>query len=358
MFETFSRKVMILTVIITSLLSIILLSIFHRPFRFYLYSFFLPWLFDHPQISYYLGIRYEDDTIWRTDRTVSRVYIPGFIAQLLRIFIGMDFVLPDNVRKSFEYLQSKHGNEINMGQYFEQLDNKTINVIEFEDFLSRNVIIETNRVFKIIDQDQCDWLVVHSKALRTIVSALTISMWDGIKTAFFNFHHVIRMSLLLRSAPEHTRILLIAPQLALIHNFVKMIINKRGDMSDVQPYDFLEPVSRFFVATTVRPDGTVDLVFVKRQFDKKNNVNNRAFGPYGLQCPGALYTFKFIRDVTKFLKALTITVSGEPKYEGRRFSNMTNKEEILLTFRKNDGWESAENEVKDTVEPVEIDVDN
>lgn len=328
----------------TSTVSLIILAIFNKTFRFYCYSFFLPWLYDHPNVSKTLGIRYEDDETWKTDRKISRVYIPGFIAALLRIFIGMDFVLTDHVRKLFEFYQSRDGNNINMQRYFEELDNKTISVTEFEDFLSRNVIIETNRVFDILSKEDCDWLVIHSKALRTIVSALTVSMWDGIKVAFANFHHVIKMSLLLRSAPEEKRILLIAPQLALIHNFVKMIINKRGDMSEIQPYDFLEPVSRFFVATTDNLDGSTDLVFVNRKFDKRNNVNNRAFGPYGLQCPGALYTFKFIRDVTKFLKALDIFVDGEPKYEGRRFSIITNKDDIKLTFKKNHFWLDAVND--------------
>lgn len=326
---------MILAVFLTILVSIILLAYYYRPFRFYVYSFFLPWLYDHPKISQLLGIRYEEDTTWHTTRKDSRVYIPGFIAQLLRIFIGMDFVLEDDVRKIFEQLQQKYGKEIDMKKYFEELNGKTINLLEFEDFLSKNVIKETNRVFKIIDEEQCKWLVIHSKALRTIVSALTISMWDGIKTAITNFHHVVKMSLLLRSAPKQTRILLIAPQLALIHNFVKMIVNKRGDMSDVQPYDFLEPVSRFFVAESYNQEtGNIDLVFVNRKFDQRNTTNNRAFGPRGLQCPGALYTFKFIQDVTRFLKALKIEVSGTPKYEGRRFSNISNKEQIFFTFNK------------------------
>jgi hypothetical protein len=170
-------------------------------------------------------------------------------------------------------------------------------------------------------------------------------MWDGIKTAFWNFHHVVKMSLLLRSAPKQTRILLIAPQLALIHNFTKMIVNKRGDMSDVQPYDFLEPVSRFFVAESFNHEtGVTDLVFVNRKFDQRNTTNNRAFGPRGLQCPGALYTFKFIQDVTRFLKALQIDVQGQPRYEGRRFSNIANKEEILFTFHKLPGFDDMDEE--------------
>lgn len=343
------------TLIYTTLMNVLLFIFFwvvNPYFRFYWLSFALPYLYDRPRLSQFFGIRYEDDKTWKTTRKLSRVYIPGIIAQLLRIFIGMDFVLPDDVRKKFEFLQSVHAKKMDMKPYFEQLLGKTITLQEFEDFLSRNVIEETNRVFEVIPKSQCDWLVLHSKALKTIVSALTIDIWDGVKTAVRNFHHVIKMSEILRGAPEFTRILLIAPQLALIHNFSKMIVNKRGNMSEVQPYDFLNPVSRFFVAETIVEEGTpteyIQLVFVNREFDRTNNTNNRAFGPYGLQCPGALYTFKFIQDVTRFLQALDIKVEGTPIVKGRRFANIVNKDKIFLTFNKGEGW--------DTVQSKSIDI--
>lgn len=325
---------------ILAIIASILGMIVNRDFRFYCYSFFLPWLYDHPQISTLLGIRYVNDTEWKTNRDDSFPYIPGLIAMAIKLMINMSFVLKPDVRKRFEYLQSQKGRYISMKPYFESLCGKTITLEDFEDFLSRNIITETNRVFEIIPNDKCEWLVIHSKALRTIMSSITVSAWDGIKTAILNAHHVIRMSLILRSAPESTRILLIAPQLALITNFSKLIVNKRGSMGHLEPYDFLEPVSRFFVARTVE-NGYKELVFVNRLFDKTNTVNNRAFGPYGLQCPGSVYSFGFIRDVTKFLKALRITVKGEPIVKGLRFRNIVNKKDIFLTFEKGPDWDAA-----------------
>lgn len=327
---------MLFTILLGIFIGPIILARFYKPFRYYCFSFVLPQLYDNPKIAKFLGIRFEKDTEWKTNRRDSKVYIPGIIAQLLRWFIGMDFVLDVDTRHKFQKSQIEHKNDINMQPYFDQLEGKTLDVEEFEDFLSEIVVKEINRVYKIIDEEQEKYLLEHVKALRIIVSSLTISAFDGVKTAIIKFPHVIRLSLLLRRAPKETRIMLIAPLLALIHNFIKMIINQKGDMKDVEPYHFLEPVSRFFVAETLCDDGTTDLVFVIRDFDKRNTRNNLAFGPRGLQCPGQLFTFDFIRDVTKFLKNLKIDITGEPQYTkgSARFKNIINKKELKMTFHK------------------------
>ena len=51
---------------------------------------------------------------------------------------------------------------------------------------------------------------------------------------------------------------------------------------------------------------------------------------------GDLYATYIIQDVTKFLKALTITIDGTPSYKGRRFSNISNKDEIMMNFKWSD----------------------
>ena len=306
---------------------------FHWPTRFYIYSFFFPWLYDHPTISKFLGIRYEDNT-WKTNRVESRVYLSGMTVWILTRFMGMDFILEDHTRKIFEGLQMKKSKLINMERYLDELDGKSFTIVEFEDFLSKNVIKETNRLFEILGDDDCDWLVVHSKVLRTVFNSVTNNVFEGIKMALYNWKSMINMCILLRSVPEEKRILLIGPQLSLIHNFTKMIMNKNGDMSNVEPYDFLEPLSKFFVAHTINPDGSAQLVFLDRIFDKRNTTNNKAFGPNGLQCPAALYTFKFIQDVIKFLKLLTIEIDGKPVYKIGRFKDIVNKDEIMLSFKK------------------------
>ena len=49
--------------------------------------------------------------------------------------------------------------------------------------------------------------------------------------------------------------------------------------------------------------------------------------------------------MTKFLKAFDIQVLGEPKYEGRRFSTLSNKDDIKLVFNKNALWFDAVNDI-------------
>ena len=270
----------VISSIVSSIISSIILMYFYRPFRFYCYSFFFLWLNDHPRISKFLGIRYEEDSTWHTNRKESKVYLPGIIGSLIKLFIGTDFFLGDEIRKTFERVQQTNGKNFDMNKYFEELvtTNRTLTLSEFEDFLSKSMIKETNRVYEIISDEQCECFVRHSKALRTVISALTFSVWEGLKALIPNFHHVIKMSLILRSAPEHTRVLLLAPQLTLIHNFTNMIINKKGDMSDLEPHHFLEPVSKLFVAESINSQtGNPQLVFVSCKLDTRNTANNIAF---------------------------------------------------------------------------------
>lgn len=317
-------------VIIITIISVIW---FCKPLRFYLCSFWFTQLYNYPTLAKWLDIRYEKDSDWITNRKESRVYLPGITAWLLKLFIGMDFILDENVRKEFERIQFNHVKEFKMRNYFNELDNQIINLYEFEDFLSKSMIIETNRVFKILNDEYCDLFVTYSKALRTMMSALTFSIWEGIKATIINIPNIILMSMILRTCPKHKRILLLAPQLALIHNFTKMIVSKNGDMSDLQPHDFLEPISKLFVAETINPSVSKQLIFVSCEHDKRNNTSNTTFGPHGLQCPGAQYTIKFIKDVMKFLQIIQIKVNGTPKYKGERFNSIINKDEVTLSFK-------------------------
>src|SRR5690242_6562575 len=139
-------------VIIITIISIVW---FYKPLRFYLCSFWFTQLYNYPTLAKWLDIRYEKDSDWITNRKESRVYLPGITAWLLKLFIGMDFILDENVRKEFERIQFNHVKEFKMRNYFNELDNQTINLYEFEDFLSKSMIIETNRVFKILNDEYC-----------------------------------------------------------------------------------------------------------------------------------------------------------------------------------------------------------
>ena len=78
---------------------------FIKSFRFYVMSYFFSWLYEHPQIAKLVGIRFEDDKLWRTNRKESKVYLVGFFIELFKKFIGMDLILSDKVRKDFMKIQ-------------------------------------------------------------------------------------------------------------------------------------------------------------------------------------------------------------------------------------------------------------
>jgi len=100
-------------------------------------------------------------------------------------------------------------------------------------------------------------------------------------------------------------------------------------MNGFQPYEYLEPVSKYSVFVN-----NGQLVFVDRHLDENNNPSNKAFGPTGVQCPGNKFTFKFIQSIISFLQSFDIKIEGEAKFVGTRFINIANKDEIRLTFTK------------------------
>ena len=66
----------------------------------------------------------------------------------------------------------------------------------------------------------------------------------------------------------------------------------------------------------------------------RNDPNNRAFGPYGVSCPGALMTVHYIKNVLSFLQELKIEFDGDIKMEGDHFVNIVNKKEVYVTLQK------------------------
>lgn len=300
-----------------------------KPFRFYVLSWFFESLYHNKKLGTFLGIKYIDDESWDTNRHETYVYMSGLFVKMFTYFTGMEVILTDDTRKKFMTLQQQKARFIQMEEYFKKIEGKTLTAAEFEDFLSNAVFVETNRVFNILDKEKEEELLKHIMIVRHIINGLTGEMWKGIKNAIFNFGSVIRISMILRSVPEYQRILLYVPQLTLINNFSMMLAETRGDMSRIQPYEFVDAKVKFSVF--VEND---QLVLVERIKDQKNTETNRSFGPKGVQCPGNIYTMRFIKSILAFLQSFNIVVEGKPILEGERFTNLVNKDDVKFTFNK------------------------
>lgn len=321
-------------VVSTFLMLGILAFQFHLPFRFYVLSYFLNWLYNHPETATKLGIRYENDETWKTNRKETEIFFTGIFAKVLMKFTGLPFLLPDDLRKNFETLQAVKASEISMKPYFDEIAGKTLTIEEFEHFLSRSILKETNRVFEILDPATEDELMKHILIVRGIVDSLTGSVYNGFWLMISNMRTAFVISRILKSVEQKKRLLLHIPQLALINNFSKMILRNPPDetgiidISKIEPCDFLEPLSKFFTAIHDN-----QMVFVHRHMDRRNSSSNRAFGPTGYQCPGNVYSINFIRSTIDFLKSFDIYVEGQAKYRLGRFKNIVNKKDIKVTFK-------------------------
>ena len=303
----------------------------YKPMRFYILSFFFEWLYHHKYIGRFLGISYKNDKDWKTTRNETYVYMSGLFVKSFTYFTGMEVILTDKTRKDFMTLQAQCARNIKMDEYFKKIENKTLTAAEFEDFLSESVLVETNRVFNILSKDKEHKLLKHILIVKHIINGLTGEMWNGLKSAFWNFRSVIEISLILRSVPEYQRILLFVPQLTLINNFSMMLAETRGNMSRIQPYEFVDAKVKFSVFVT---DGR--LVLLERVRDMANNEINRSFGPRDVQCPGNIYTIRFIKSILAFLQSFNITVAGTPILRGERFTNLINKNDVKFTFIKDE----------------------
>lgn len=255
----------------------------------------------------------------------------GFFVKFFVKFTGVEIVLPDETRKEFMKLQQFNAKNISMKPYFSQIENKTLSVDEFENFLSYSVLAETNRVFQILDEKIEKELLSHILILKNIVNGLTGGMINGFGMFVKHFKSIYRISQIIRSVPKHKRLLLYVPQLTLINNFGMMLAINKGDMSKIQPYEFLDARVKF--SAFINKD---KIVLVERIKDTKNNNEvNRAFGPKSVTCPGNIYTMKFIKSILAFLQSFSIKVEGDAIFEGDRFTNLMNKDKVIVTFTKN-----------------------
>jgi hypothetical protein len=311
------------------LCSVLLIVIFIKPVRYYLMSYGFPWLYRNKKIAKFFGIRFESDLEWTTNRKDTRIFMSGLFATFFTMFTGMQIETNPDTRRELMYLQGSFGRNITMEPYFNEIDGQTLTLSEFEDFLSKCLLVETNRVFLILDKEREQYFLKHIKIVRDIVNGLTGGTNNSIRAMIANFRSVYEISKIMKSVSEAKRMLLFVPHLSLIDGFSKMLIKTNGNMSLLQPSDFFQLTSKFFVL--LNHD---NLVFVERHEDKSNNGTNRAFGVKGFSCPGSLYVIKFIKSIFEFLKAMDITVDGQAVISDKRFHNIMNKNQIKITFRR------------------------
>ncbi|AYV78017.1 MAG: hypothetical protein Edafosvirus4_1, partial [Edafosvirus sp.] len=302
----------------------------------------------------FFGIKYVDDRVWKTNRVETKIYMEGLFAKMFTMFTGMKIVTSDATRKELMKLQGESAKEITMDRYFDEIDGKTLTLNEFEDFLSKVLLIETNRVFNILDKDREDYFLTQLTTLRHVINGLTGGTNKSIKTMITNFGTVKEIVKILKSVSEAQRLLLFVPHLSLIDSFSKMLTNKKRDMSTFHPHDFFEQTSKFFVLVC-----NGELTFVERHEDTSNSGTNRTFGPRGFQCPGNIYVIKFIKSILSFLQTFDIKVEGDAIISNKRFKNITNKNDIKITFKKSERLYVNDNsDINDNKEMDEVSTSN
>ena len=151
------------------------------------------------------------------------------------------------------------------------------------------------------------------------------------------------VSKILKSVPEAPRLMIFGPQLSLVTNFTKMLVRQNGNLLRTEPHDFLNLLTKFFVV-----ENKGQLTFLHRtERDFSNAPTNKAFGPAGLVCPGAILTMHYIKSILSFLKRFDIKIEGVAIFEGERFKNIVNKKSVFVTFTKIVTPETIVSEIKD-----------
>ena len=301
--------------------------------RYYLYSFAFPFLYDRPCLSYYLGIKYVDDTTFVPKRENTQIYLTGIFAKIFTWFTGMPIITALSTRQELLRLQGSFANDISMEDYLDKIVGEGMTLSDFENKLSKFILRETNRVFNVLSEGEEQLVYEQLESMRIILSGLTGGESKSLIAVIRGLKHIRKVVHVLREKTPAQRLLILIPHLSLIEGFSKMIVKRNGkSMEDLQMKDFFDYTSRFFV---VIHNGS--LTFINRSPDDKNTENNRAFGVTpGFLCPGSRYVAKFIKSILEFLKCLDIKVEGNAHISNNRFRVITNKDDIYLTFSKSD----------------------
>jgi hypothetical protein len=296
---------------------------------------FPTWFYNHPDIAHIVGIDMDNVFTYRGNRKNARIYSDGIFVAILRLITGMDLRVSDETRVKMIRLQRDHSKQLDMRPYFEEINGKEMTVLQFEHFLSKVLLVETNRLYNVFSEDLEKQLTAHSIVVFEVLNGLSGGMIEGFKLMFLHARTLYKISKILKTAPEAERLMIFGPQLSLVTNFSKMIMRCKEDgeksFDELEPNDFLNLRTKFFVFEEHNAP-VHRLVFLDRSKDSSDGAGNKAFGPTYIACPGAKMTIDYIQSVLSFLKSFQIDVIGDAKYEGVRFKNISNKPEIFIKF--------------------------
>lgn len=331
---------------------VISLAIFYKPFRWYLMSWHFNWLYRHPKVAKFLGMKFVDiNTSRDAKRRHSHVFMTGIVVKFFQWYTGLSVIPSQEHRVDLIKLQGAHHNEMSLERYFNSWkDGETINIIELENRLSDMILEETNRVFKVFSTDaEYQKFRSYLRLLRYIIAGLTggeIRLFGALKSHWRDLWGLRKM---LWSIPDIKRTLLTAPQLTFVNGFVQMIIlreslqengrfklkdgldeTRKLDFKGVQAYEFLVPSAEYIVFVI---DGVLTFEG-NRKVVEDNTSNNTNFGPPGFQCPGKLFTMTSIKSIVEFFSSMEYTVKGIPVLTTGRYRDILNKKDITVTFYK------------------------
>jgi hypothetical protein len=329
-----------------SILILILSFCFVKRFRYYCLSYVFSDLYNNERVANLLGIQFDDVFKYEGSRKFSRIYSDGVFVKILELITGMNLRVSDKTRFELIRLQREHSREINMEKYLDQLDGKKMTALEFEYFISKVLLIETNRIYNVFDQEKLDVLIKYSIVVFETLNALSGGMIDGFYYMFKNIRPLYEISKVLKSAPEAKRLIVFGPELSLVTNYTKMLMrNKNFDL--LNTWNFLDLQTAFFVLEEYHDNfKNHKLVFLKRSTDHSNGMQNKAFGPKFVACPGNRITIDYINSILNFFQKFEVIIEGDAVWEGVRFRNIVNKRNIHFSFKRKDKIiEHKENEI-------------
>lgn len=312
-------------------ISLLLLPILYFKYvRYYIYSYFFNYLYEHKRLSMLLGIKYVDDTTFEPQFENTRIYLAGLFAKLFMWFTGIPVPTPVETRKELLRLQGQFAKNISMEGYIDSIVGKKMTLAEFETSLSSFILKETNRVFELMTEDEEKIVFEHLQEIRTVLAGLTGGESRSIKTFITGLKNIKKVMTVLKNKSDAQKLLILIPHLTMIDNFSKMLVQTKKPMSEIEMKDFFDYTSKFFVILHNN-----ELTFINRSPDDKNTENNRAFGIRPAYfCPGSVYVAKFVKSVIEFLKCMDIKIEGEATISTKRFRTIENKNDVHVTFMK------------------------
>ena len=305
---------------------------FYKPLRFYAISFFFDWFNEHESIGKFLGIKYGNDHELYFHRKDSKIYTPGIYKILVEWFVGISINLDHSTYKTLIKKQFDMSKKVNLNKYLMELKDKKLDLEEFEDYLADSFLMEVKDEIETLNENDFNKIRYHNKLIRTILNSLTGETNNLLYKLLINIHHLLDLRNILLTLPPECRLFAIVPQFTILNKFVEMIITKKGNLENLEFYEFVIPGS---FLTILNKD---DLYIVRRHTDKTNSYLNIGLGVKGFQCPASKFVYISISDIINNLKKFDIKIDGIPIYhKSKRFKKIiTNKKDIYLTFNYND----------------------